>query len=298
MTHVATLICPDVTPLLAPSLVARAAAVLPGAGTPRWLAAAVAAEIPFAPPVGIDNAFWTDALRATLDVLPIDVVTQSSAYRRKRLLVADMDSTIIEQECVDELADLIGLRDEVAAITRRSMRGEIDFDGALLRRVALLRGLAVDEAERIMRERITLTPGARTLVATMRAAGAMTAIASGGFTLFTAHVARLSGFDRHFANELVVEEGRLAGTLQGAVFGPTAKRTVLRELREEAGLDQRETLAVGDGANDIEMLAEAGLGVAFRAQPAVAAAARARIEHGDLTALLYLQGYPREAFVT
>ena len=271
--------------------------MLPGAAPPRWLAATIAADIPFAPPADTGNAFWTRTVRAAIGDLPIDVVTQIVTARRKRLLLADMDSTIIEQECIDELAGMVGVRSEVAAITRCSMRGAVDFHAALLARVALLRGLAVSEATRLMREQITLMRGAGTLVATMRAHGATTAIASGGFTLFTAHVARTAGFDRHYGNALVVEEGRLVGSVHPPVLGPEAKREVLRDLRAEIGLGRAETLAVGDGANDMAMLAEAGLGVAFRAQPAVAAAADARIEHGDLTALLYLQDYAREEFV-
>ncbi len=272
--------------------------MLPGAASPRWLAEAIAADIPFAPPRDGSNAFWAQAVRDAIGDRPLDVVTQSAAGRRKRLLVADMDSTIIEQECIDELAELIGKRGEVAAITRRSVRGEIAFDGALLERVALLRGVAVATAARLVQERLTLAPGARTLVATMRAQGATTAIASGGFTLFTAPIAQRAGFDRHYANRLGVEDGRLDGTVVPPVFGPNAKRETLRALRAELGLAREETLAVGDGANDVPMLAEAGLGVAFHAQPLVAAAAGGRIDHGDLTALLYLQGYHREAFVT
>ena len=294
MTHVATLIAKPGT-ALAEALLERAAAVLPGVGAPRWLDAS-ALDLPFAPLVGGDNGRWREAIRAALDDAPVDVVVQPTAFRRKRLLLADMDSTIIEQECIDELADGLGLRAEVAAITERSMRGEIAFEPALRERVALLRGLDVAPATRTVTERISLTPGAGVLARTMRAAGALTVIASGGFTLFTAHVAHMAGFDRHYANTLVVEGGRLAGLVQEPVFGRASKRATLRALRDELGLAPEQTMAVGDGANDLAMLEEAGLGVAFRAKPAVAAVARARIEHGDLTALLYIQGFSREEF--
>jgi phosphoserine phosphatase (EC 3.1.3.3) len=225
-------------------------------------------------------------------------VVQSAAGRRKHLLLADMDSTMIEQECIDELADGLGLRAEVSAITERSMRGEISFERSLVDRVAMLRGLDIGHATRVVTERISMMPGGRTLVRTMRAHGALTAIASGGFTLFTAHVAHLLGFDRHFANMLDVEGGRLAGTVAEPIFGRASKRATLRALRDELGLVPEDTLAVGDGANDLAMLEEAGLGVAYRAKPAVAAVARARIDHGDLTALLYIQGYADHEFVT
>ena len=222
---------------------------------------------------------------------PVDVVVQPAAGRRKSLLIADMDSTLIQQECIDELADAIGRRAEVSAITMRSMQGDVSFEASLLERIALLRGLDVATAARIVVERISPMPGARTLVKTMRANGAFAVIASGGFTLFTAHVAHMLGMDRHYANTLVVENGRLTGALQQPIFGRAAKRTTLLALRAERGLAPEQTLAVGDGANDIAMLEEAGLGVAYHAKPAVAAIAHARIEHGDLTALLYIQGY-------
>ncbi len=298
-THVATLIAAPTGAPLAEALVARAAAALPGAGAPRMLDP-YAVDLPFAPPPARDNRGdsprWATAVRTVLDGASIDVVVQPAAGRRKRLLIADMDSTIIEQECIDELADALGLRREVAAITERAMRGEIEFETSLRERVALLRGLEVATAMRAVTERITLTPGARRLVATLRAHGATTVIASGGFTLFTAHVAGLARFDRHYANTLAIEEGKLAGTVREPIFGRESKRETLRALRDELGLARDATMAVGDGANDLAMLAEAGLGVAFRAKPAVAAAAHARIEHGDLTALLYIQGLSSQDF--
>ena len=264
---------------------------MPSAGRVAWLAPDLAVDCPFAPHPGSHNSLWSDQVRAALEGAPVDVVVQPAAGRRKALLIADMDSTLIEQECIDELADAVGLRAEVSAITMRSMRGEVSFEASLKERVALLRGLDVGTATRIVSERISLMPGARVLVRTMRAHGAPTIIASGGFTLFTAHVAGLLGMDRSYANTLVVENGRLAGTLHEPIFGRASKRATLRALRAELGLAPEQTLAVGDGANDIAMLEEAGLGVAYHAKSAVAAVARARIEHGDLTALLYLQGY-------
>ena len=271
---------------------------MPQRGTPIWLAADIAVDCPFVPAPGDASSFWIEHVRTALDGAPVDVVVQAASYRRKALLIADMDSTLIQQECIDELADAMGLRAEVSAITERSMRGDVSFEASLLERVALLRGLDIGTAARIVAERITEMPGARALARTMRAHGALTVIASGGFTLFTAHVARELGMDRHYANALVVENGRLAGALHQPIFGRASKRATLRALRDELGLAPEQTLAVGDGANDLAMLEEAGLGVAFRAKPAVAAVARARIDHGDLTALLYLQGYRAEEILT
>jgi phosphoserine phosphatase len=217
--------------------------------------------------------------------------------RRKRLFVADMDSTMIEQECIDELADYAGLKAHVAAITERAMRGEIAFEPALRERVALLKGLPVSVVDEVLEKRITLTPGGRTLVATMRANGAHTCLVSGGFTLFTERVAAMLGFDEHRGNTLVVEEEKLAGRVQEPVLGRDAKLATLMKLRSRFGLTGQDTLAAGDGANDLAMIEAAGLGVAYHAKPKVAEAAHARIDYGDLTALLYLQGYARADFV-
>lgn len=272
------------------------AAALPGAGPPRWLDPGTAADIPFAPDVA-DHGRWTAAARAALAGAPVDAVVQDAAGRRKRLLVADMDSTLIAEECIDAMAAAAGFADAVAAITLRSTRGEVDFAASLVERVALLRGLPV-VAVAAVAAAATLTPGARTLAATMRANGALTVIASGGFTLVTGPVAARLGFERHHANHLDVAEGRLLGTMRPPLFGPDAKRDLVRALRDELGLAPAEALAVGDGANDIPMLREAGLGVAFRAKPVVAAAVPARLDHADLTGLLYVQGYGRDQFVS
>ncbi|HLH10315.1 MAG TPA: phosphoserine phosphatase SerB [Methylovirgula sp.] len=295
MSHVATLICNPQTPMLDEDLVGRALQLLPGAERPIWLAPGLAADIAFRPTTegGVHRA--RELLREAFAGVPIDVIVQPSAARRKKLLVADMDSTVIAEECVDELADFLGIKDHVAKITARAMRGEIAFVPALRERVALLAGLSVDVIEKVL-ARITFTPGAEILVRTMRAHGAYTALVSGGFTLFTIPLAARLGFDASEANVLCVKNGRLTGAIEEPVRGGEAKRATLVGLRSKLGLMPVETLAVGDGANDVSMLAEAGLGVAFRAKPAVAAQAHARIDHADLTALLYVQGYRREHF--
>ncbi|HRK24996.1 MAG TPA: phosphoserine phosphatase SerB, partial [Beijerinckiaceae bacterium] len=228
--------------------------------------------------------------------LPVDVVVQPAAGRRKRLLIADMDSTMIGQECIDELADFVGLKDKVSAITERAMRGEIAFEPALRERVALLRGLEAGIVDRILAERITLTPGGRSLVATMRANGGAAWLVSGGFTLFTEKIAAMLGFDLNRANRLIVEHGRLCGLVEEPILGRQAKLDALLEARASLGLTASETMAVGDGANDLAMLSAAGLGVAYHAKPQVAAEAHAAINHGDLSALLYMQGYRRDEF--
>ncbi len=262
---------------------------MPAAGPARWLAPGTAAEIPVetADPRGL-----ADALRHAIAPSPVDVNVVAVATRRKRLLLADMDSTMIEQECIDELADYVGLKDKVAGITERAMRGEIAFEPALRERVALLRGLPVTVVDEIIERRIAIMPGARALLAAMRAAGAHTCLVSGGFTLFTGPIAERIGFHEHRSNRLVVADGRLTGEVEEPILGREAKRATLIELRDRLGLAPEETLAIGDGANDLAMIGEAGLGVAYRAKPAVAEAAAARVEHGDLTALLHLQGMP------
>ncbi|MDP1907501.1 MAG: phosphoserine phosphatase SerB, partial [Hyphomicrobium sp.] len=233
------------------------------------------------------------------DPVDVNAITPiANGGLRRRLLVADMESTIIEQECLDELADYAGMRERIAGITERAMRGEIAFEPALRERVALLEGLPVSVVEEVLRDRIRLTAGARILVATMRANGARTCLVSGGFTLFTDRVAAMIGFDEARANTLTLIDGhKLAGTVAEPIFGRDGKRAALLEMRQELGLAKEETMAIGDGANDLDMIVEAGLGVAYHAKPKVAAAAAARIDHGDLTALLYVQGYKREEFI-
>ena len=296
MTHVATLIAARPGGFDTPRIdLARAA--LARAGAPRWLNPGEAADISFTPDSGADQRELAATLRNAVGG-QIDVVVQPTAYRRKKLFLADMDSTMIGQECIDELADYVGLKAHVAAITERAMRGEIAFEPALRERVALLQGLPVTVIEEVLRDRIKLTPGARALVNTMRGNGAHTALVSGGFTLFTDRVAALIGFNENRANRLTVIDGhKLAGTVAEPIFGRDAKRAALIELRQEFGLKPEETMAVGDGANDLDMIVEAGLGVAYHAKPKVAEAAAARIDHTDLTALLYVQGYARAEFV-
>lgn len=297
MTHVLTLVCNPAAPALDDAAVARARAVLPGAGSPSWLDAGIAADIPFTPPSAKDQRAIADAARQAVGGLPIDAVAQPLGHRRKRLFLADMDSTMIGQECIDELADYAGLKAHVAAITERAMRGEIEFAPALRERVALLKGLPQSIVEEVITQRVTLMPGGRALVATMRANGAHTCLVSGGFTLFTSRVAALIGFDENRGNVLVVTDGRFDGTVAEPILGQDAKLATLRELTARFGLQPDDTLVAGDGANDIPMIEAAGLGVAYHGKPKVAAAAAARIDHGDLTALLYLQGYRRGEFV-
>jgi phosphoserine phosphatase len=271
-------------------------ALLPGDTEAHWLSDGVAADILFASDHNI--LALGDRLRAARGDMPIDVVVQPVSDRRKKLFLADMDSTMIGQECIDELADFAGLKAHVAAITERAMRGEIEFEPALRERVALLKDLKVGVVDEVLASRITLTPGGRELVQTMRANGAYTCLVSGGFTLFTAKVAELVGFQENRANVLHVADGKLTGTVAEPILGKAAKLATLVELRESFDLDNLDTMAVGDGANDLAMIQDAGLGVAYHAKPAVAASAAARIDHGDLTALLYAQGYKRSTFVT
>ena len=301
MTHVATLIAHPAQ-RLPDGADALAAAVLQATAAPVWLDAGVALDIPFGPEalgLGIDARAIADRLRETLGDVPVDVVVQPAAGRRKRLLLADMDSTMIGQECIDELADFVGQKARVAAITERAMRGEIAFAPALRERVAVLAGLPATVVDDVIARRITVTPGARALVATMRRHGAHTCLVSGGFTVFTAKIAELIGFDEHRGNRLIVgDDGRFAGAVAEPILGSEAKLATLTELRAKLGLSVAETLVVGDGANDLAMIGDAGLGVAYRAKPRVAEAAAARIDHSDLTALLYAQGYRRLEFAT
>jgi len=229
--------------------------------------------------------------------LALDVVVQPAGHRRKRLLVSDMDSTMITVECVDELADYARLKAEVAEITERAMRGELDFEAALDARVALLKGVDATMIDRCRAERVRLMPGAMTLVRTMKARGATCILVSGGFTRFAEPVAEEIGFDRVVANVLEIAGGELTGRVRRPIVGAAAKRQVLLDSAAELGVAAGETLAIGDGANDIPMIEAAGLGVAFRAKPAAVAAAGAAIRHGDLTALLYAQGIPRREWV-
>jgi phosphoserine phosphatase len=295
MSLVVTLISNPADPALDSTVIDGALALLPSPGQAQWLFNEVAVDIPFDSHEDIRTI--EHRLREARGDLPFDIVVQPQATRRKKLFLADMDSTMIGQEVVDELAGFAGLKAHVAAITERAMRGEIEFEPALRERVALLKGLPVGVVDEVLKTRITLTPGGRELVATMRAHGAYSCLISGGFTLFTNAIAAMLGFAENRANELVVRDGKLTGEVKEPILGRAAKFATLIELTEAFGLDDIDTLAVGDGANDIDMIQHAGLGVAYHAKPAVATAAAARIDHGDLTALLYAQGYRRDEFV-
>jgi phosphoserine phosphatase len=264
-----------------------------GGGAARWLNPGVAAE--FDLPVVPANRWevWEG-----LQALRVDLVVQKAEGRRKRLLLADMDSTMIGQECIDELAVMAGIGPKVAAITARAMNGELDFEGALTERVALLRGLPEAVIGQVLAERITYTPGGRELVATMRANGGHAALVSGGFTAFTTAVAAALGFDEHRANRLLGSCGKLTGEVARPILGRAAKMDALREISARLGLGLAETMAVGDGANDLGMLGLAGSGVALHAKPVVAEQCDIRINHGDLSALLYIQGYAVTEFAT
>ena len=274
-------------------LVAALATSLPLAGAPDWLAPGMACDLPLA---GIARQAADAAARRAIGGAAIDVVVQPAAGRRKRVLVADLESTVIENEMLEELADFVGLRARVAEITRRAMNGEIDFAAALAERVLMLKGLpatVLDEAA----SRIRLMPGARALLRTSRAAGVRTALVSGGFSVFAGRIGVELGFDRVVANRLDILGDRIAGTVAAPIVTGATKRDTLLALAKECAVSRSATLAVGDGANDLPMIEAAGLGIAFRAKPAVTAAARWRVDHGDLTALLYAQGYRHEEIV-
>ncbi len=292
----ATLVSDPGAPALDEAALAGVCGKLRGS-EPWWPAPGVAADICFTPDAPVDERLLVAQLRSALAGRPVDVVVQPLAHRRKRLLVADMDSTMIGQECVDELADKVGLKSRIAAITERAMNGDVAFEPALRERVELLRGLPLTIIDDVLAERIRVSPGALALVHTMRAHGAYTCLVSGGFTLFTDRVAAMIGFHENRANRLIVAAGRI-DDVEEPILGRDAKHAALLELSEKLKLARAQTLAVGDGANDLAMLEAAGLGVAYRARPKVAASARARIDYGDLTALLYIQGYRREEFAT
>jgi len=304
MFYVATLISAPDRPVVKDTLARQAARYLPHGRPVDWLAPGVALDIAFlvedAEP-GEVPALLKDMAGDLRDIIggeAVDVVIQPQDNRRKKLLVADMDSTMIGQECIDELADYAGVKSRVAEITARAMRGEVAFAPALRERVALLKGLPAAVIDTVIAERIRLTPGGRTMVKTMRANGAYTCVVSGGFTAFTAKIAAAIGFDEQRANTLLTDaKGLLTGEVAEPVLGREAKLDTLLELRGRLRLEPDDTLAVGDGANDIPMIAAAGLGVAFHGKPVIRDAAAACIDHGDLTALLYAQGYRREEFV-
>jgi len=300
MSFVLTLISHPAQRVLTPAHAATARDVLSAQGfmaaPPSWLAQDLACDIPFD-----GNASERDqrnnivaSVLTQFDGEPLDAVIQPLENRRKTLLIADMDSTIIEQECLDELADFAGIKERVSHITRRTMAGELEFEPSLRERVALLKGLDEAVLQRVFDQRITLTSGARDLVGTMRRHGAVTCLVSGGFTFFTDRVAKAAGFEHHKANLLVLEGGRLTGQVAEPILGRTAKCDTLKAYARDRALTRQQTMAVGDGANDVSMIEQAGLGVAFKPHKILADAADAIIVHSDLTALLFLQGYSAE----
>jgi phosphoserine phosphatase len=294
MSFVATLIANPKNPLVTPDLAKVVSSAISSRNT-YWLADGIACDIVL-PQTG-NPASMESQIRDIIGQISVDVVVQNQDTRRRKALIADMDSTMIEQECIDELAAVVGLKQEVSAITARAMNGEIPFEPALIERVALLKGLPIDIITQVLETRITLTPGGRELVTTMKAYGAHTSLVSGGFTHFTEKVAALLGFDLNQANILLEKDGVLTGEVARPILGKQAKVEALNQIAEAQGIIAEDFIAVGDGANDLAMLHEAGTGIALHAKPTVAAEAKIRIDHGDLTALLYLQGYRKSEFV-
>ncbi|MEM9342423.1 MAG: phosphoserine phosphatase SerB [Pseudomonadota bacterium] len=285
--HIVTLISRTLDPALPEAL--RNAW---GGGEVLWLSPDEAAEFPVS---NVPGNF--EDVRNDLSAQSVDVAIQPAENRRKKLLIADMDSTMIQQECIDELAIVAGVGERVADITARAMNGELGFRDALRERVGLLKGLDSGVIDTVFEDQIAFTPGGLTLVQTMKAHGAYAALVSGGFTSFTAKVTAALGFDEHRANTLEVENGALTGTVGEPILGREAKVDALKEICGRLGITEADAIAVGDGANDLGMLGRAGMGVALHAKPSVAAQANIRIDHGDLTALLFLQGYSRDEFV-
>ncbi len=293
MSLVVTLVCHPANPCLTASVAGHVATEI-GAGSVVWLGENIACDCFPASDAG--KAEIEQLGREALADHPVDIIVQDAAARRKKILIADMDSTMIDQECIDELAAEVGLKEHVAAITARAMNGEIAFEPALRERVALLKGLETGTIAKVIANRIKLASGGRSLVATMRANGGYAALVSGGFLDFTNPIAAELGFDENRANRLLSENGRFSGLVEEPILGKEAKATALREIAAARGLQLADAIAVGDGANDLDMIRLAGSGVALHAKPTVAAQASIRIDHADLTALLYLQGYKQTEF--
>ncbi|MES0870542.1 phosphoserine phosphatase SerB [Pseudovibrio sp. SCP19] len=295
MSFVVTLISNPAKPAVTEDLIEKISALLPAAPQVKVLRPQIAVDLTVEAPADAEEL--ESSIRTNLADAPVDVFIQPQNGRRKKLLIADMDSTMIQQECIDELAAELGLKEKISDITERAMRGEIEFEPALRERVALLKGLGTEVIGKTIENRITLTPGGRELVQTMKANGGYAALVSGGFTSFTRKIAEVIGFDENKANTLLEADGKLSGEVAEPILGKQAKLDRLNELTEEKNIALEDAIAVGDGANDLAMICAAGLGVAFHAKPKVAAEARAMINHGDLTALLYLQGYSYDEFV-
>lgn len=293
-TNVLTLVANPNNDFPLSSIIDKAEASLRNAGATdigiHWLAMEIACDLTFEGDLDIT---LPEEIRSAADFC-----IQPTAHRKKKLVLADMDSTIITVECIDELADFAGIKDKVSEITEKAMRGELDFNDAFKERVAMLKGLPEEVLQKTFDERVTLMPGARTLIQTMKKNGAYTALVSGGFTFFTSRVREITGFDMHDSNELQFEDGKLTGKAKEPILNSQAKLDNLERLLKEKGIEREESAAIGDGANDIPMIEASGLGVSYHAKPAAEAAADASIRYGDLTTLLYFQGYARQEFDT
>jgi len=286
-----TMLCDPANPVLKPAMV-EAVRNAWGGGDARWLAPDVAVEFSMSQ---IPSNRWD--VWESMQQMGVDLVVQSAEGRRKQVLLADMDSTMIQQECIDELAAEAGIGERVAEITARAMNGELDFEAGLIERVRLLKGLKSSVIETVLQDRITMMPGGKTLLATMKGNGAYAALVSGGFTAFTSMVARKLGFDESHGNTLIISQGQLTGEVGMPILGRDAKVVALNEISTRLGLGVDSVIAVGDGANDLGMLGVAGAGVALHAKPSVAAQCDIRINKGDLTALGYIQGYSLDEFI-
>ncbi|WP_162652606.1 phosphoserine phosphatase SerB [Lentilitoribacter sp. Alg239-R112] len=294
MPFVATLLAPPSNPILVPQLAETIAKQLDVSGL-YWLADDIACDMALKDGADLDEC--AKVIKLAIADQPIDFAIQDAETRRKKILIADMDSTMIDQECIDELAAEVGLKEKVSGITARAMNGEIEFDAALRERVGLLSGLPISVVDDVIAGRITLKSGGKTLIATMKKNDAYCALVSGGFTVFTQKIADIIGFDENRANVLLEENGVLTGQVADPILGMQAKVDALNEISDRLKITPAHAIAVGDGANDLGMLGIAGSGVALHAKPSVAAQAKIRIDHGDLTALLYLQGYRKSDFI-
>jgi len=295
-SHALTLIGNAETATLKPVHIEQVCQRLKIHATPQWLAPGEACDLLVDEPSSTVDLAWQ--ARAALAGTGIDAVCTPVHGRRKKLLISDMDSTVIDQECIDELADAFGVGEQIREITSAVINGDINFSEALRKRVSLLKGMDEDLLESVYQQRLTIKPGARTLVQTMARHGAFCILVSGGFSFFTSRIAARIGFDHHKGNKLLFQDGKLTGEAQEPILGRVAKLTILNHVCDEKSLSLTDVLAVGDGANDIDMIQGAGLGVAFHASDSLKGQADASIEHNDLRALLYIQGFHKSEFVT